>query len=106
MSVSTHVLNAVAGRPAEGVRVVLERRGDEGWEHVAAAETDGTGRISELAPTTPAGDHRLRFAVDGLFGPDAFYPEVVVVFRITDSQAHHHVPLLLSPAAYTTYRGS
>jgi 5-hydroxyisourate hydrolase len=106
MGVSTHVLDAVAGRPAVGVPVTLERRGTAGWDAVAAGETDSDGRIADLAPSTEAGDHRLTFAVDGYFDVDSFYPEVVIVFRIADPQAHHHVPLLLSPAAYTTYRGS
>ncbi len=106
MSVSTHVLDAVAGRPAPGIRVVLECRRDGGWDEVAAGATDPDGRVADLAPSTGPGVHRLRFDVEGYFGAASFYPEVVVVFRVTDAAAHHHVPLLLSPFAYSTYRGS
>lgn len=106
MGVSTHVLDAVAGRPAANIEVVLERSTPTGWQRAAAGVTDADGRISDLAPSADAGEYQLRFAVDGYFGADSFYPEVVIVFRISDPQAHHHVPLLLSPAAYTTYRGS
>jgi 5-hydroxyisourate hydrolase len=106
MSVSTHVLDAVAGRPAAGVRVVLERRTPDGWNELTARDTDVDGRIADLAASTEPGVHRLRFDVDGHFGPASFYPEVVIVFRVADAAAHHHVPLLLSPFAYSTYRGS
>jgi len=107
MGVSTHVLDAVAGRPAQGIRVALERHdGGDGWQEIASGQTDSDGRISDLASSTAAGTYRAIFAVDGYFDSASFYPEVVIVFRITDPQAHHHVPLLLSPAAYTTYRGS
>ena len=106
MSVSTHVLDAVEGRPAAGIRVVLERRRGDDWDELAARATDPDGRVPDLAAATEAGVHRLRFDVDGHFGTDSFYPEVVVVFRVADPEAHHHVPLLLSPFAYSTYRGS
>ncbi|WP_228122984.1 hydroxyisourate hydrolase [Saccharothrix syringae] len=91
---STHVLDAEAGRPRVGVPVRLERDG----EVLAAGRTDDDGRLrfaGELAP----GAHRLVFEVD-----TPFYPEVVVAFRATGG--HLHVPVLLSPFAYTTYRGS
>jgi 5-hydroxyisourate hydrolase len=106
VSISTHVLDAVAGRPAAGLAVVLERRAGATWEPVTQRETDADGRVADLAADAPAGDYRLRFDVEGHFGAATFYPEVVVVFRITDAAAHHHVPLLLSPYAYSTYRGS
>lgn len=106
MSVSTHVLDAVVGGPAVGIAVVLECRRDNGWDEIATGATDGDGRVAELAPATGSGVHRLRFDVEGYFGAATFYPEVVVVFRVTDAAAHHHVPLLLSPFAYSTYRGS
>ncbi|HZC69486.1 MAG TPA: hydroxyisourate hydrolase [Jatrophihabitans sp.] len=106
MSISTHVLDAAAGRPAAGVPVVLERRAADDWTMLASASTDGDGRIGNLLASTEAGVHRLRFDVERYAGPDAFFPEVVIVFRIEDPAAHHHVPLLLSPFAYSTYRGS
>jgi 5-hydroxyisourate hydrolase len=106
MSVSTHVLDAVAGGAAVGVRVVLEHHDGTAWVEVAARETDEDGRVPDLAQMSPAGVYRLRFDVEGYLGADTFYPEVAVTFRITDAAAHHHVPLLLSPFAYSTYRGS
>ncbi len=110
MSLSTHVLDAARGRPASGVPVALERRGDAGWLRLAEAATDADGRIrawpgAELA----AGDHRLVFDTGSWFGAeglDGFYPEVVVTFTVSVPGEHHHVPLLLSPFAYSTYRGS
>ena len=106
MSVSTHVLDAAAGRPAAGMPVVLERWRDAGWAEVAARATDADGRIAEFGADSPAGRYRLTFDVEGWSGADSFYPDVVVSFRITDAAAHHHIPLLLSPFAYSTYRGS
>ena len=106
MTISTHVLDAAAGRPAAGVPVVLERRIGATWTKLAAAITDSDGRVANLGVSSAAGVHRLRFDVETYAGPDAFFPEVVIVFRIDDPAAHHHVPLLLSPFAYSTYRGS
>lgn len=103
MSISTHVLDAVAGRPAAGVRVVLDRKTERGWDEVAARDTDGDGRVPDLADDADAGLYRLRFDVAEY---SDFFPEVAITFRISDARAHHHVPLLLSPFAYSTYRGS
>jgi 5-hydroxyisourate hydrolase len=103
VSVSTHVLDAVAGRPAPGVSVVLERQTPDGWAEVAVRRTDGDGRVPDLADSADAGTYRLRFDVADY---SDFFPEIVIAFRITDAAAHHHVPLLLSPFAYSTYRGS
>jgi 5-hydroxyisourate hydrolase len=104
-SLSTHVLDTSAGRPAEGVRVSLEAADGT---LVATAVTDADGRVGDLAPDLPPGDHRIRFDTGAWFaarGVAAFYPEVVVAFTVADDQ-HHHVPLLLNPFGYSTYRGS
>ncbi|MBW0102858.1 hydroxyisourate hydrolase [Pseudonocardia sp. KRD291] len=104
MTLSTHVLDAVAGRPAAGVAVTLEHDGAV----VATARTDDDGRVRDLGPLG-TGTHRITFDTGGFFaetGRQAFYPEVTVAFTVTDPGAHHHVPLLLSPFAYSTYRGS
>ena len=106
MSLSTHVLDIAAGTPAEGVGVVLEQRTGDGWARIADGRTDADGRIARLAGSTPTGTYRLRFDVEGYAGPDCFYPEVVVTFRVTGPERHRHVPLLLSPYAYSTYLGS
>ena len=110
-AVTTHVLDAATGTPAAGVAVVLERAVGNGWDRVGTAATDADGRCGDLGPTALAvGTYRLDFATAAWFaasGRETFYPSVVVVFAITDpDRAHHHVPLLLSPFAYTTYRGS
>ena len=105
MSLSTHVLDATSGRPAEGVAVRLEH----GGATVADAVTDDDGRVRELGPLIGPGTYRITFATGAYFaatGQQAFYPEVSITFTVTDPAAHHHVPLLLSPYAYSTYRGS
>jgi 5-hydroxyisourate hydrolase len=99
MSLSTHVLDASTGRPAAGVPLRLSR--SDGVEVDAVTDADGRHRFA--ADVLVAGVHRLRFDT-GARSP--FYPEVVVAFTVTDPAEHHHVPLLLSPYAYSTYRGS
>jgi 5-hydroxyisourate hydrolase len=103
MSVSTHVLDAVRGGPARGVGVRLER--DDGTL-IAAGVTDGDGRVADFAGDVEPGVYRLRFDVENYLAAETFYPEVLVTFRVADAGAKHHVPLLLSPFAYSTYRGS
>jgi 5-hydroxyisourate hydrolase len=101
--VTTHVLDAALGRPAAGVGVRLERADGS---LVAEARTDDDGRCRDLGEPSP-GPHRLVFATGEWFaaaGRETFYPEVVVTFQL--GEGHHHVPLLLSPYAYSTYRGS
>ncbi|GDY29734.1 hydroxyisourate hydrolase [Gandjariella thermophila] len=102
MSLSTHVLDTARGRPAAGIAVRLEQGTGDGWREVARGETDADGRIGGWCPG--AGVHRLVFDVADLH--EGFFPEVTVVFRIADAEQHHHVPLLISPFGYTTYRGS
>lgn len=108
MSLSTHVLDATAGVPAAGVAVTVESRVDGGWRRIAEGRTDADGRVRELG-SPGVGTHRISFDTGGYFtrtGVRAFYPEVTVTFEIVDAEAHHHVPLLLSPFAFSTYRGS
>ncbi|MGI3782991.1 MAG: hydroxyisourate hydrolase [Janthinobacterium lividum] len=108
--VTTHVLDAVTGRPAAGVAVVLERYEGEGWVPVAEGRTDADGRVGRLGPDELGeGAYRVTFAVGAYFtgqGQQAFYPEVTISFTLDDPAAHYHVPLLLSPYAFSTYRGS
>jgi 5-hydroxyisourate hydrolase len=106
MGISTHVLDARTGRPAAGLELTLSAARPGGWEQLGRRVTDADGRVADLAPEAAAGVYRLVFAVEQYLAAPTFYPEVVVVFRITDPAAHHHVPLLLSPFAYSTYRGS
>jgi 5-hydroxyisourate hydrolase len=108
-SLSTHVLDAVSGQPAVGVRVSLECRVGEEWRPLGDGVTDADGRLRDLAPDgLDLGVHRLVFATGEYFaatGQTGFYPEVTVAFTVTEER-HHHVPLLLSPYAFSTYRGS
>jgi 5-hydroxyisourate hydrolase len=104
VAISTHVLDTAAGRPAAGLGVELSRRDSDGWQVLAREVTSEDGRVSGLAAAGP-GDYRLVFDTGGYL-PDGFYPEVTVVFRLTEPDGHYHVPLLLSPFAYSTYRGS
>jgi 5-hydroxyisourate hydrolase len=111
MSISTHVLDATTGRPAAGLELVLSRQDGGRWHELERRRTDADGRVGDLAARPGPGVYRIVFLTEAyLKGQDpaaeTFYPEVVVIFRITDPDAHHHVPLLLSPFAYSTYRGS
>jgi 5-hydroxyisourate hydrolase len=109
MTLSTHVLDAVLGRPAAGVPVRLDVARPDGWFPVARERTDADGRI-RFAVDLLGGPHRLIFDTAAYFRASGvaefFYPEVAIAFVVTDPDAHHHVPLLLSPFAYSTYRGS
>ncbi len=106
--ITTHVLDIARGRPAAGIRVRLERQG----AMLAQGITDADGRLNALLPSGHAldtGVYRLIFETDDFFrkaGLEGFYPEVVVTFVVRDPRQHHHVPLLLGPYGYTTYRGS
>jgi 5-hydroxyisourate hydrolase len=100
VSLSTHVLDTVRGRPAAGVAIEL-RRGDDVLESVVT-DDDGRARFDDPAP----GEYELVFAIGAYFGEAPFLDRVPIRFRITDADAHYHVPLLASPWAYSTYRGS
>jgi 5-hydroxyisourate hydrolase len=106
VSVSTHVLDAVLGRPAAGVAVQL--LGPDGAE-VAAGVTDADGRCRLTEGATAVGAHRLVFDTGSWSAAqerETFWPEVVLSFAVREAAEHHHVPLLLSPFAYSTYRGT
>lgn len=108
MSISTHVLDAVAGAPAAGMPLRLER---SDGVLVGAGRTNADGRCPELTEglALEVGIYRLRFDTGVWFaerGTATFYPTVELTFVVTDPDEHHHVPLLLSPFAYSTYRGS
>jgi 5-hydroxyisourate hydrolase len=111
--ITTHVLDTSRGRPAAGIAVVLEQsQGGVSWVERARGTTNADGRIPGLVPnghTLTSGVWRLRFATGDYFaglGVRSFYPEVEVSFQVDDPAAHYHVPLLLSPYGYSTYRGS
>jgi 5-hydroxyisourate hydrolase len=108
---TTHVLDTAGGRPAAGMAVTVEARDGEGWARIGGGVTDADGRVPGLVASgaLAAGVHRLTFATGDWFeaeGITGFYPEVAIVCRIEDPAAHYHVPLLVSPYGYSTYRGS
>lgn len=109
--ITTHVLDTSTGRPAAGVPIVLEKDETQGWRKLGSGETDADGRLKTLLPQghllTP-GMYRLTFDTRTYFSTSArstFFPSVTITFQVSASE-HHHVPLLLSPFGYSTYRGS
>lgn len=102
-TLSTHVLDTAAGVPAMGVRVHLSVREGDSWQRLGEASTDDDGRADGFGDLTP-GRYRLGFET-GEAGNE-FYPFVHVVFEVDGNRDHYHIPLLLSPYGYTTYRGS
>jgi 5-hydroxyisourate hydrolase len=112
-TITTHVLDTSRGRPAGGVVVRLEVEGAaRSWRQIAKAATDTDGRARNLLPDNfalQAGTYRLIFDTGSYFAAQeigTFYREVVIVFTVSDPEQHYHVPLLLSPFGYSTYRGT
>jgi 5-hydroxyisourate hydrolase len=111
VTISTHVLDAAAGIPASDVAISLDRLDGPAWVPVGTGRTNADGRCPELTDglDLATATYRLRFESGAYFAARAtatFYPFVEVTFAVSDAGAHHHVPLLLSPFAYSTYRGS
>ncbi|MGI8783677.1 MAG: hydroxyisourate hydrolase [Acidobacteriota bacterium] len=112
-AITTHILDTSTGRPAAGIAVTLEVQLDgEDWKLLGRSISGSDGRAGELLPKGSAlqpGAYRLEFDTAGYFraqGHECFYPYVRVVFTVDDADRHYHVPLLVSPYGYTTYRGS
>ncbi len=109
--ITTHILDIARGRPAAGVAVSLARRSGDGWAELATTRSDINGRVANMLPgdvKSSAGTYRLRFDTGAYFaalGISPFHPFVEIVFEIGDAE-QYHVPLLVSPFGYTTYRGS
>lgn len=113
MTISTHVLDISTGRPATSIDVRLAvLQGDDEWHDIAHASTDADGRIGAIVSgrsALAAGTYRLMFDIGAYFharGVESFYTNVAVEFIVRDAAAHHHVPLIVSPYGYSTYRGS
>jgi len=111
--ISTHILDTAQGQPAKGVAVRLQRQEADGtWKLVASAHTDQGGRCAQLLSDSEAlapGTYRLHFDTASYFDlckVDGFYPFVEITFQVRDAKQNFHIPLLLSPHGYTTYRGS
>jgi 5-hydroxyisourate hydrolase len=112
-AITTHILDTARGRPGAGVSIKLERRSDDGgFIELGRGATDADGRLRTLLSPGEAlseGFYRLTFDTGSYFaalGVEGFYPEVSVIFEVRDPAQHYHVPLLLSPYGYSTYRGS
>ncbi len=112
-AITTHILDISAGVPARGVIVILERQmPPTDWEIVGSGETNNDGRISDLLDSKApldTGNYRLTFDTETYFAErliENFYPQITVTFTVNDPTQHYHVPLLLSPFGYSTYRGS
>lgn len=109
--ITTHVLNTAKGIPAAGIKVILYAGNGNGWEQLGTAVTDPSGRVSDFGAAAPAmtpGTYKLTFDTGAYFEAMAvasFYPYVEIVFVVA-AQEHYHVPLLLNPFGYSTYRGS
>ncbi len=110
--ITTHILDITRGCPAAGVAVFLDKlQADNSWAAVGRGQTNTDGRATSLLPPGQlvAGSYRLRFATGDYFAAlhvKTFYPEVQVAFKVEDATGHYHVPLLISPYGYSTYRGS
>lgn len=111
-AITTHILDVSKGAPARGVPVRLERQIAENWEVIGEGATDDDGRLRDLLASNAdfqAGNYRLTFDTETYFAnqqAQGFYPQVTIVFIVRDAAQHYHVPLLLSPFGYSTYRGS
>lgn len=109
--ITTHILDLARGRPAGGVAVSLARRSGDGWSEIGVARTDANGRVPNLLPADAKpspGTYRLRCETGAYFsshGVTSFHPHVEIVFEVREAD-HYHIPLLVSPFGYTTYRGS
>lgn len=112
-TITTHVLDTAAGQPAAGIAVTLFRLDEQKeWQTIAGGQTDSDGRVARLLPsgeTIGPGVYQLLFTTGYYFaarGEKCFYPVVPIIFQIESPGEHYHVPLLLSPFGYSTYRGS
>ncbi|MFI8374636.1 hydroxyisourate hydrolase [Pseudomonas helleri] len=109
---SVHVLNLENGLPSPGVNVTLEKHVGKEWQSLSQGVTNEQGRIGELFPakqTLEAGEYRVVFKTGEYFkkvGRDTFFPEIPVIFEVKNVDQHYHIPLLLSPYGFSTYRGS
>jgi len=110
--ITSHILDTSLGKPAEGVSITLTQQHDDDWQLLGQGTTNSDGRVADLVNTDtvlPGGIYKLTFSLQDYYRASSqrtFYPYVDVVFEIEDGGQHYHVPLLLNPFGYSTYRGS
>jgi len=109
--ITTHVLNTVSGKPAAGMPISLEKRDGDHWIEIGSGITSADGRIGDLMKerSLEKAHYRMNFATESYFsgqGTQGFYPVVRIEFEVVEIEEHYHIPLLLSPFGYSTYRGS
>ena len=107
--ITTHVLDLARGKPAGGLAVSLHSRERGSWKELGRSKTDADGRVEDLldpGAKLQAGAYRLVFETEAYFQGAGFYPSITIEFQLADPAQHYHVPLLLSPYGYSTYRGS
>ncbi len=110
--ITTHVLDTSKGKPGVGVSITLEFLSTDGWKEIGSGTTNSDGRLPTLLPADhklEAGTYRLHFDTKRYYEAQnlkCFYPNVPVTFSVEDTEQHYHVPLLVSPFGYSTYRGS
>ena len=109
--ITSHILDTSLGKPAVGVAVQIEIKNAAEWSTLGTGKTNDDGRVTDLleGETLQTGSYRLTFATAEYFAAqnvEGFYPQVQIEFEIKDSEQHYHVPMLLNPCGYSTYRGS
>ena len=106
--ISTHILDTSRGNPAKGIKLTLQKKEKDGWQDVATGTTNSDGRFS-FEGETNAGVYQILFEVEGYFkgiSRSDFYTQIPVVFTVEDTKKKYHIPLLLNPFGYSTYRGT
>ena len=109
---SVHILDLQSGQPTAGVTVTLEQKQGEGWQQLGSAVTNAQGRIAAMYPVDApmqAGDYRIVFKTGEHYArlkQETFFPEIPVQFHVEKTEQHYHIPLLLSPFGFSTYRGN
>lgn len=107
--ITTHVLDLSTGKPAEGIEITLETQKNGQWKSVKSGKTNSDGRVEDLLPKgtqAELGIYKMTFQTGKYFGGETFYPYAEIVFEIKNNAQHYHVPLLVSPYGFSTYRGS
>jgi 5-hydroxyisourate hydrolase len=104
--ITSHVLDTAKGCPAKNIPVTLFEKKRESWVAIGSGQTNQDGRVKDLVESIQIGTYKIKFETSAYHGKNSFYPTIEVLFHIHDASQHYHIPLLLSPYGYSTYRGS